>query len=135
MIYLVALGNAMFFRYFKLMIVAAALLATGFGAVACNVLNPVICTLEYRYGIYGTIVDNNGDAIPGLTVMISATNYSEAAVVFNGTQYVGAGEREGTYTITATASGYEPRTVTGVVVTGDECHVTPVQQNIVLTKI
>ncbi|MCB9856636.1 MAG: carboxypeptidase regulatory-like domain-containing protein [Phycisphaerales bacterium] len=122
-------------RYLKRLIVAIALLATGFGAIACTVLNPVICTLEYRYGIYGTIVDNNGEAIPGVTVTITSLNYSETAAIFNNTQYVGAGEREGTYTITATATGYESRTISGVIVTGDECHVTPVQQNFVLTKI
>ncbi|HPF41395.1 MAG TPA: carboxypeptidase-like regulatory domain-containing protein [Phycisphaerae bacterium] len=124
----------MFLRKRNLSIAAVLLSAVGLGAVACNILNPVVCTLEYRYGIYGTIVDNNGDAIPGLTITISSQNYSEQAVIFDETQYVGAGEREGTYSISAAATGYQSRTITGVIVTGDECHVTPVKQDIVLTK-
>lgn len=122
-------------RNLKRMWVAVALAVPGLGAFACNVLNPVVCTLEYRYGIYGTVTNNAGEAIPGITVTISSLNYSETASVFNGIQYVGAGEREGTYSITAEAPGYQTRTVSGVVVTGDECHVTPVQTDIVLTKI
>lgn len=122
-------------RKCKMMFAATALAVAGLGAVACNVINPINCTLEYRYGIYGTVSDNLGAAIPGLTVTITSLNYSESAVIFNGTQYVGAGEREGTYAITAEAPGYETRIISGVIVAGDECHVTPVQQNIVLTKI
>ena len=119
----------------KSIFVVIALFSAGVGSLACNVLNPVICTLEFRYGIFGTVADVNGQPVPGLTVTITALNYSETASVFNGIQYVGAGERQGTYTIMYQAPGFTTRTVTGVVVTGDECHVTPVRQDAVLTRI
>lgn len=122
-------------RSMNRIVVVAALAAAGLGTLGCNVLNPVVCTLEFRYGIFGTVADVNGQSIPGLTVTITALNYSETAIVFDGIQYVGAGERPGTYTITYEAPGFVTRTVTGVVVSGDECHVTSVQQNAVLNKV
>ncbi len=116
-------------------ILACAILSVGMAASACNVLNPIACTLEYRYGVYGEVTDAAGEPIPGITVQITSGTYVEDATIFNKGEYAGAGERPGTYAVTFSAPGYQPRTVSGVVVTADECHVTPVRVDAVLTRL
>jgi len=122
-------------RIFPKTMIAVALMVACVGAPACNLLNPVVCTLEFRYGIIGTVTDAAGAPVPGLLITIAALDFSETAILFNGTEYVGAGEREGIYTITFEAPGFQTRTITGVEVTGDECHVMSVRQDAVLTSI
>jgi len=113
-------------------LVAFALVLSGAGALACNVLNPVVCTLEYAYGLFGSVTDPSGAPVPGLSVTIVSGTYMEDAVILNGTDYVGAGEREGTYRIIFAAPGFQSRTVSNVAVTSDQCHVTPVRVDAVL---
>jgi len=98
-------------------------------------LLPIACTLEFRYGLSGTVTDPDGAAIENVSVTITDGDYEEDAMFLSETEYVGAGEREGTYTITVEAPGYETATLENVVVTGDECHVTGEVRNFVLNPL
>ena len=98
--------------------------------------NDVFCTTEFVYGLNVTIIDSatQQPITEGVTVIAQDGNYQETLEVFPGSEYVfyGAGERAGTYLITASKSGYVTSTAT-VTVTANECHVNPQQVQIVLT--
>jgi hypothetical protein len=123
----------MFRRNTAIQIFECALFAVVTGSLACGVIGTGVCTLEYAYGIFGTVTGPGGTAVPGVNIAITSGSYMETADFIDGTNYVGAGERQGTYLITFSAPGFQTRTVSGVVVTGDECHVTPVRVDAVLT--
>lgn len=123
----------MFRKNTAIRIFALGLFAAATGSFACGVIGTGVCTLEYAYGIYGTVTGPGGAAVPGVNISITSGTYMETANLIDGTNYVGAGEREGTYLVTFSAPGYQTRTVSGVVVTGDECHVTPVRVDAVMT--
>ena len=50
-------------------------------------------------------------------------------------EYVGAGERAGTYILTIVADGFEMVTVDDIFVDADECHVVGVSRQISLQSI
>lgn len=85
-----------------------------------------VCTTEGRFGLNVTVRDAQGP-VCGATVTAVDGDYSETLMTFGGAgvpacPYTGAAERAGTYTITV-VSGARSKTVTGVVVGHDECHV------------
>jgi len=47
--------------------------------------------------------------------------------------YIGAGERAGTYQLTASAQGYEDLNQSDIVITADACHVIPVAMTLEMT--
>ncbi|MBN1490638.1 MAG: carboxypeptidase regulatory-like domain-containing protein [Phycisphaerae bacterium] len=112
------------------------LLVAGLPLAECRVIDdPVVCTDIFVYGINVTLTDaDTGAPIAGATLTLTEGTYSEILEAFPGSgQYVGAGERAGTYTLTADADGYESKTVTNIVIGADECHVIPVVLTIELT--
>ena len=101
----------------------SALLIISLSCVACD-SSPIACTLLYAYGITATVTDpTNGGAIPNATLTLTDGSYQETMQHFGSDDYVGAGERAGTYTLTASAPGYEDKTIPNIVVTRDQCHV------------
>ena len=112
------------------------LLMAGLPVFECRIIDePVACTTVFVYGLNVTLVDaDTGAAIDGATLTLTEGAYSETMEAFPGSgYYVGAGERAGTYTLTAEADGYESQTVTDIVVGADECHVIPVTLTVELT--
>lgn len=96
---------------------------------ACGVLDPVVCTLEARFGVSVQVVDAaSGTALAeGSTMTLRDGDYVETtSESFDGRTLVGAGERAGTYIITVAREGYHSWVLTDVEVTEDECHVDPV---------
>lgn len=105
----------------------------------CNLNLPggggTICTAVFIYGLTVNLTDPNGDPVTGATVVISEGIFSETLTPVQDGFYTGAGERAGTYTLTVTATGFEPVTQNNIVVTADECHVTPVGRDITLQTV
>ncbi len=96
---------------------------------ACGTLDPVVCTLEFRFGVSVQVVDAaSGTALAeGSTMTLRDGDYVETtSESFDGRTMVGAGERAGTYIITVAREGYHSWVLTDVEVTEDECHVDPV---------
>ncbi len=91
-----------------------------------------VCTEIFIYGLTVYLTDQNGDPVTGATVVITEGQYEETLEVVQDGFYTGAGERQGTYTLTIVAMGFEPVTINNIVITGDECHVTPVGRDITL---
>lgn len=82
------------------------------------------CTALFAYGVNATVTDAvTGTVITDATLTLSEGGFTEVMQPFPTGDYVGAGERAGTYTLTATAPGYQSQTITDIVVTADECHV------------
>ncbi len=133
----VELPTPMFARKLPALALAVSLLLIG--TVGCvdwlRDLLPIACTEEFRYGLSGTVTDPDGEAIENVTVTITDGDYEEDAMFLSDTEYVGAGEREGTYTITVEAPGYETATLENVEVTADECHVIGKVRNFVLNPL
>lgn len=94
----------------------------------------VVCTEEARPALMVGITDSLTGATSGFTgVTIRAIEgaYADSVVMpmypdqFNGPVAL-AYERRGTYTVSVSASGYATWSKTGVVVDGDQCHVSTV---------
>lgn len=89
-----------------------------------------ICTSLFVYGLNVTVKDasTNDILIGGVTVVAIDGTYEETLTNIQGSDFfVGAGEREGSYVITASAAGYLSETTANPVkVDADECHVIPV---------
>lgn len=91
------------------------------------------CTLLYAYGVSATVTDvATGAPITKATLTLTDGSYQETMQSFGDGEYVGAGERAGTYTLTATAPGYQGRVITDIVVTADQCHVIGVHVDVQL---
>lgn len=113
------------------------LMSTGLSLSSCISLLPRgdrACTLEFRYGVNSSVTDaRTGAAITNARLTLTEGTYSEEMTRFPANNdYVGAGERAGTYTLTAEASGYVTKVIPGIVVTADECHVTGVRVDVQL---
>ena len=90
---------------------------------ACNT-GGIACTALYAYGISATVTNAvTGEAISNATLTLTDGAYQETMTSFPSNEFVGAGERKGTYTLTATAAGFATKTITNIVVTADQCHV------------
>ena len=108
---------------------ALALLCCGCGQFQ----NGKICTALYAYGVAATVTaEDSGAPISNATLTLTDGIYTETMQSFATGQFVGAGERAGTYTLTATAPGYATKTIDSIVVTSDSCHVMGVHVNVVL---
>ena len=110
----------------RLLLSLALMVAASSSLLACDL--GMSCSTNYVFGVVVTVRDANSQ-VPLTTAIVTLVDgaWREALTAQPlETVYRGAGEREGTYTITVSAPGYRtsaPRTVT---VTGDECHVQPV---------
>ena len=98
--------------------------------------NPPVCTEIFVYGLNVTVTDGNGDPVPGATLTLVEGNFSEVMVEIRPEEgeYVGAGERAGTYTLIVEAEGYDTATIENIVVNADECHVIPVLRETTLMQ-
>lgn len=99
------------------------LFALGVAAPGC--IETRSCTTLYAFGVSLTVRNGStGAPIANATAVLVDGSYRETMMSFGpaGT-YAGAGEREGTYTLTVTAQGFQPAAPRTIVVTGDECHV------------
>jgi hypothetical protein len=86
--------------------------------------DPPVCTTEFRYGVTAQVTDaSTGAAVTNATLTLIEGSYTETMQFLPPGTYVGAGEREGTYTLVAEAPGYQTQTITGIDVDADECHV------------
>lgn len=92
----------------------------------------IICTEVFIFGITVFVTDENGTPISDATVIITEGQFNETLTEVQDGFYPGAEERQGTYTLTIQATGFEPVIIENIVVTGDECHVTPVGRDITL---
>ena len=93
------------------------------------------CTALYAYGVTATVQDELGNPVPGATLTLSEGSYQEILEEWYPGEYVGAGERAGTYTLTVVADGFETVTVDDIFVDADECHVIGVSRQINLQSI
>lgn len=94
----------------------------------------VNCTLEARAGLNVTVKDAQTTNYLGQGTIIVATdgNYAETLEYIDGLipSFAGAWEREGTYILTVSLSGYTTFVSEVITVTADECHVIPQQVEI-----
>ena len=92
-----------------------------------------VCTDLYAYGVSVTVTDaGTGQPVTNATLTLTDGAYTEVMQYIPTGDYVGAGERAGTYTLTAGAPGYQSQTIENIVVTADECHVQGVHRNVAL---
>lgn len=105
-------------------------------AVACGrntSPDGVICTAEARAAISLIVVDSLAPNTTGFTGVwaraVDGAYRDSSTMTFvepgtGTTRLALAYERQGTYTVTVHADGYQDWTKAGIVVTGDQCHVT-----------
>jgi hypothetical protein len=120
----------------RYLLLALAVLTTGTTTLSgCG--GKTACTMEYRYGVTATVRNaTTGSPITDATAELVDGSYRETMEHFgeSGT-YSGAGEREGTYTLTVTAPGFQSSAPRTIEVKGGECHVTGQQVTIDLTPL
>src|SRR5438876_6759286 len=91
------------------------------------------CTALFAYGVSSSVTNAaTGAPITNATLTLQDGDYTEVMQSFPTGDYVGAGERAGTYTLTAQAPGFETKTIEGIVVTQGECHVNGVRVDVAL---
>ena len=114
-----------------------ALLSMAATASLPGCLDTQACTTEYRFGVNVTLRNaSSGAAVAGATVVIVEGSYRETlSSIGPPGSYAGAGEREGSYTLSVAAPGYVSPAARTVVVTGNECHVNGVSVTIDLTPL
>jgi len=104
--------------------------------IECPITNGPVCTEVFVYGVNVTLTDTEtGEPVTGATLVLSEATYTETMREITPGQYVGAGERPGTYELTVEAEGFLPESRSMIVVTADECHVIPVNLDIALTPL
>ena len=81
-----------------------------------------VCTLEFRYGISVTVLDDAGAPVSNATVTITEDDYIEELDSLGNGVYFGAGERPGEYLVTIEAPAYQ-QFEQEVIVQPDICHV------------
>jgi hypothetical protein len=106
-------------------------------AMRSCIIDPVACTLNFKFGINITVVDSATAEPPSeATLLATSGTFTDSVgprapvqTVANGPLVLvlsTAGERAGLYSVTVRSPGYRAWTRTGVRVTADECHVKPV---------
>lgn len=108
--------------------------------VGCpSVMDPVICTAEFVFGLNVTVTDGNGDPVPGATLTLVEGDYTEIMMEIDAAGqpgvYVGVGERAGTYSLTIRADGFDRVTIDEITIDADECHVIPVGLTLSLSAL
>ena len=95
------------------------------------VMDPVICTEIFVFGLNVTVTDGNGDPVPSATLTLVEGDYTEIMTEIDpmgqSGVYVGAGERAGTYSLTIEAKGFNTVTLDEITIDADVCHVIPVE--------
>jgi hypothetical protein len=113
-------------RYLTILVAALGVLPGG-----CPVQEA--CTDLYAYGVSATVTNaSTGASLSDATLTLTEGSYTEVMQLVPTGDYVGAGERAGTYTLTATAPGFQPQTIDDIVVTADRCHVHGVHLEVAL---
>jgi hypothetical protein len=98
------------------------------------IIDPVVCTANFKFGINITVVDSATAEPPSeATLLATSGTFTDSVgprapvqTVANGPLVLvlsTAGERAGLYSVTVRSPGYRDWTRTGVRVTADECHV------------
>jgi hypothetical protein len=120
-----------------------AIAALAMGSAGCHEQgNPQApdgaCTAQFVYGLNVTVQDRvTGQRICDAQVIAVSGSYRETLDPRGPTEsctYAGAGERRGTYDITASKSGYISTAQTGIRVDADQCHVIPVKVTLELIR-
>jgi hypothetical protein len=122
-------------------IIALALLTMS--GAACNERHSPqapdgVCTAQFVYGLTVTVRDRvSGQRICDAQVNGSSGSFHETLEPRGPAEsctYAGAGERRGTYDLTASKSGYISAMQTGIRVDADQCHVIPVPVTLELVR-
>jgi hypothetical protein len=96
------------------------------------------CTAQFVYGLTVTVQDRvTGQRICDAQVIAVSGSYRETLDPRGPTEsctYAGAGERRGTYDVTASKSGYISTAQTNIRVDADQCHVIPVKVTLELVR-
>lgn len=98
---------------------------------ACFCGNPddgIACTEEFVYGlnVYVEDAQTNQVLTEGVTIIATEGDYEETLMLIEGSNsFVGAGERDGVYTIEVSAIGYQTYTFEEIILGHDGCHVIP----------
>lgn len=105
-------------------------------ATTCERDDETYCTQEAKAGLNITVKDavTNEFLSSGVTVIAQDGSYTETLEAFPQSDipvFIGAFEREGTYTFTVSKEGYQTYTSELVILTADICHVIP--QNFVVS--
>jgi hypothetical protein len=121
--------------------VAIALLILLLSNGACFLLpdDGIACTAIFVYGLNVTLTAEDTSApISGATLVIREGAFSETMMELTPSidpgKYVGAGERAGTYTIDVSAAGFVSKTIVGIQIGEDICHVIPETLDVELTR-
>ena len=100
-------------------------------ASACN--SPLVaCNLNLVYGLTIVVTDStSGAPLGGLETIVEIRDgaYVDTLPPFGPSEYSGAGERPGTYSVKVQRPGYRVWQGSGIRVREDECHVIPVRVN------
>lgn len=113
---------------------AVTLLAGACGPLPVN--GGTACTMQFVYGISATVADaTTGANITSGSYLVAREGSYVDSVSAMGDFLAAAGERAGTYSVTIGRPGYSSFHRSGVVVTRDECHVTPVRLEVRLERI
>jgi hypothetical protein len=93
----------------------------------------LMCTLELRWGLsVGVTGADTGQPLDAMVVIRDGDYVEELRPVSE--RHVGAGERPGSYRIDIIATGYAPKTLDGVEVDDEGCHVETEQIDVVLER-
>lgn len=88
----------------------------------------IACTEEFVYGlnVYVEDAQTNQALTQGVTIIAIDNGYEETLTLMEGSNsFVGAGEREGVYTLEVSAIGYQTYSSDEIILEHDGCHVIP----------
>ena len=89
-----------------------------------------VCNLNLVYGLIVVPTDSiTGRSLAGSGTLVEVRDgsYVDTLQQMSATEYQGAGERPGTYTVMVQHQGYRPWQRNDIRVREDECHVIPVR--------
>lgn len=106
----------------------ALFLSSMFLILCDDAKDDIICTEHFVYGLNVTVKDANTNEIlvEDITVIAQEGEYEETLMNLQGTNnFIGAGERSGSYIIKVMAINYQDFISEMIVIYADECHVIP----------